>query len=417
MKYCTRCVMPSTRPGLRLDESGLCAACKWHESKSSIDWDARIKDLNEIADWARKNSHAPWDCVVGVSGGKDSTWQAMYLRDELGLNPLLVQYSSSEGNDLGKRNLENLVDLGFSLISVHPSPLISQKLSKRSFIEHGNLCKYSETSLFSSPFRAAMAYEIPLVFFGENPALETGDSNLEKGKFWDATTIRHNNTLGGANLDIWLGDGISQKDLLPYIFPTEAEFSQWGGRGIFMGYYLNWSGYRNALYTIQNGLEPHTTEPRDLGNHQRHNALDWDEVVVNSMLKHIKLGFGHTTEFVCYDIRDGRVTREEAIALVKELDGKCHPRFIEQYCYWVGITVEKFWEVTETFYGSMWEKEKEGSWKLHSPIWEQEPPDPSINIDKIIERLNTKVLAEKMSPLPIYPPKDEDLNLLIKKAS
>ena len=192
MRYCNNCVMPDTRPGLVLDDNGICNACRWEESKSFIDWDNRHNELQKIADWAKEISHSPWDCVVGVSGGKDSTWQAMYLRDELGLKPLLAQYVGSDGTEVGRQNIENLTQLGFSLLSIQPNPRIAKLLSKKSFFQFGNLVKYSDTALFPVPFRIAMAYEIPLVFFGDNPSLAAGDLNLQ-GEGWDATKIINSN--------------------------------------------------------------------------------------------------------------------------------------------------------------------------------------------------------------------------------
>ena len=397
MIYCKTCVMPSTRPGLRLDSEGICNACRWHEQKKSrIDWTGRRQELQLIADQAKADSNGPWHCVVGVSGGKDSTWQAMFVRDELGLNPLLVQFAASDGTDLGRRNLENLVKLGFSLISVQPNPRVARRLCRKSFFEYGNIVKYSEHALFTAPFRTAIDFGIPLVFFGENPALEAGDSNTSRPG-WDATGIKFNNTLGGQGIDIWLGDGIEERDLLPYVFPSDDDMAHWGGRGIFMGYFLDWAGWENAVFAIRHGLECIDAEPQDIGIPYQHNSLDSNYGgIVNSMLKHVKLGFGHTTEFASYDLRTGRISRPEAIRLVKELDGRCHPRFVRDYCKWVGISEGEFWAVADRFRGKMWQQAKEGGWALIEPIWEQEPFDERISLDLLIDRIDPRHRVEQL---------------------
>ncbi len=391
MKYCKKCVMPDTRAGIVLDDHGICNACRWSEQKTVIDWNARRSRLQDIANQAKAKAQGSWDCVVGVSGGKDSTWQALFLRNELGLNPLLAQYAGSDTTELGLRNIENLCELGFDLITLKPNPRIAKLLSKKSFYQFGNLVKYSDTALFPTPFRIAMAHKIPVVFFGENPALEAGDLNTQ-GDGWDATKIINNNTLGGHGADIWLGDGVASKDLLPYIYPSEEELNAWGGRGFFMGYFISWSGYRNGSFAVDHGMEGIKADPKDIGIHLFHNCLDSNNGgIVNSMLKHIKLGFGNTTEFVSYDIREGRVTREEAIKLVKELDGNCHPRYIEDYCRWIGITVEEFWKVANSFRGDMWERGTLNGWQIKDPIWEQESFDDTINIYDIINRIDTRI--------------------------
>jgi len=384
--------MPSTRPGLILDDQGICNACRWYQQKKgAIDWNGRRDELQRIADQARGQASGPWDCVVGVSGGKDSTWQARYLRDELGLSPLLIQFASSDGTEVGRENLENLVEMGFSLVSVQPNPRVAKRLCRKSFFTYGNIVKYSEHALYTAPFRVAIDYEIPLVFFGENPALEVGDKNTGRPG-WDASGIKFNNTLGGQGIDIWLDDGIVERDLLPYAFPSDAEMQAWGGRGIFMGYFLDWSGWDNAVFALENNFKCVDFDYRDIGIPYQHNSIDsFHGGFVNAMLKHVKLGFGHTTEFASGDMRSGRLTRAEAIRLVKELDGKCSPKLVKDYCDWVEITPEQFWQVADSFRGSMWKKNVQGQWALDEPIWEQFPYEEKAALGELIALIDPRL--------------------------
>lgn len=384
--------MPPTRPGLVLDEEGICNACRWYANKKTvIDWNSRRHELQQIADEAKAKATGPWDCVVGVSGGKDSTWQAVYVRDQLGLNPLLVQFACSDGTDVGRVNLENLVEMGFTLVGMQPNPRVARQLCKKSFFTYGNIVKYSEHALFTAPFRVAIDYDIPLVFFGENPALEVGDRNTDRPG-WDATGIKFNNTLGGQGIDIWVGDGIVERDLLPYAFPSDEEMVSWGGRGIFMGYFLDWSGWDNAVFALENGFECVDFEYRDIGIPYQHNSIDsFHGGFVNAMLKHTKLGFGHTSEFTSYDVRAGRLTRPQAIRLVKELDGLCHPRLVKDYCDWIGISVDDFWRVANKFRGSMWKQDKNQQWVLDNPIWEQFPYEEQASLEEVIALIDPRV--------------------------
>jgi len=396
MIYCKRCVMPSTRPGIVFDEEGICHACRWYEKKKTVvDWIARRAELQKICDEARAASDGPYHCVLGVSGGKDSTWQAVCLRNEFGINPLLVQFACSDRTDLGRRNLENLVELDFTLLSLHPNPRVACRLSRKSFFEYGNIIKYSEHALFATPFRVAIDYKIPLVFFGENPALEAGDRNVGRPG-WDATGIQYNNTLGGQGIEIWMGDGIEERDLLPYIFPTAEEMTKWGGRGIFMGYFLDWSVWENAVFSLERGFKCIDEKHQDIGIPYLHNSLDSNHGgIVNAMLKHIKLGFGHTTEFTSYDLRAGRLTRPEAVRLLRDLDGKIHPKFIKDYCDWVKISEEKFWQVADSFRGKMWRQGNDDIWTLNDPIWEQEPADETTPLEQLIWRIDPMRKVEK----------------------
>lgn len=387
--FCKKCVMPSSRPGIVMDSEGVCMACRWHEKKQRIDWDLRARQFQDIADWAKSVSRSSFHCILGVSGGKDSLWQAHQLRDRFSLNPLLVQYVSSDATELGRHNAENMVKCGFTLISIQPNPQVAQKLARKSFIEYGNIAKFSELALFSAPFRTAIEQDIPLVLFGENPALEAGDVNQDNPG-WDASGVRFSHTLSGAATDIWIGDGIEQRDLIQYTFPSIAELESWGGRGVFMGYFLDWSGWNNAVFSIQHGLKTHGDIPDNIGLHYRHHSLDSDfGAMVNFMLKYVKFGFGETTEHASYDIRAGRMTRKEAAALVRRLDGKCHPRYIQGFCDWIGISSEKFWDVADSFRGKMWRRDNKGAWYLEEPVWFHYQDLGSIDTDDLIRRVDT----------------------------
>ena len=255
-------------------------------------------------------------------------------------------------------NAENMVRCGFTLLSLQPNPQIAMRLARKSFLEYGNIVKASELALFTAPFRTALDYDIPLVLFGENPALEAGDVN-RGSPGWDASGIRFSNTLSGAAVEQWLCDGIERRDLIPYTFPSVPELEQWGGRGIFMGYFLNWSGWQNGAFAFKHGMQPINEPYEDIGIYYRHNSLDSNNgVFVNSYLKYLKFGFGHTTEFSSYDIRAGRLTRAEAAALVKKYDGKCHPRFMRDFCAWVGLSEAEFAETAEHWRGNMWRQDK-----------------------------------------------------------
>ena len=134
MKICKNCIQPDTRPGIFFDENGVCGACLWHQEKNKINWSAREEELHKIAKWAKENTMSNYDCVIGVSGGKDSTFQALTARDSLGLRCLLVNYQPDNITKIGSQNIENLKQLGFDVISIRPNPQIMKKLVKFDFL-------------------------------------------------------------------------------------------------------------------------------------------------------------------------------------------------------------------------------------------------------------------------------------------
>ena len=147
MRYCKRCLQPDTRPNVVFDDEQICFACRYEESKATIDWEAREAELKAIADEAKAEAAKRgniYDCVIGVSGGKDSTFQALYARDRLGLNPLLINCAPDEITEIGRHNLDNLSNQGFDIITIRPNPIVAKKLARKSFFERGNIIAASE---------------------------------------------------------------------------------------------------------------------------------------------------------------------------------------------------------------------------------------------------------------------------------
>lgn len=364
MKYCKKCLQPDSRPGIVFDDNGVCAACNYQEQVyHAIDWDDRQKKLHEIAEWA-KSKNAPYDCVIGVSGGKDSTFQALYAKEKLGLHVLLVNCEPDEITEVGKKNIENLISKGFDCIKIRTNPKVCRILARRSFYEYGNIVKPSEYPLWVSAFRIALNFDIPLIVQGENAALTLGVSK-KQSTGGDAFNVTELNTLAGCTAEEWIGEGVTEKDLYFYQFPDKKLFADKDIKAIWLQYYVKeWSQVYNADFSIARGLMGRTTEKlEDIGRYRRYTALDSDLQIVNQMLKYLKLGFGFATDEACYDIREGRITRDDAKWLVEQYDGKCGEKYIKDACEYMGITVEEFWkEVDKWVNKDLFYKDEKGKW-------------------------------------------------------
>lgn len=365
MQYCKRCVIPSSRPGITFDAEGICHPCRTVESFENIDWDERRKQLQEIAEWGRKHSNGEYDCLIGVSGGKDSTRQAMYARDELGLRPLLVSctYPPQQQSVIGARNIANLIDLGFDTLIVGPGPEKWKEMMKRGFIQFGNWAKPTEMALYAIPARVAIAYKIPLILHGENNAIMSGDvGGTTDG---NANKIKYNNTLGGGDPEAFLGDGITRKDTILFTFPSDEEMARINMRMVYMGFYIkDFNPFVNADLAMENGLSIRDVEPEDIGALNIFEDLDEDFVHVNQMLKYFKLGFARATDDASQAIRFGRMTRKEAVKLVNRIDGRCADRYVKAFCRYIDISEKRFWEIADSHRNpDIWEKDASGNWK------------------------------------------------------
>ena len=369
MRICKKCIQPDTRPGIYFDENGVCGACLWEDERKKIDWDQRRKELDEIAQWAKNHSNGNYDCVIGVSGGKDSTKQAITARDELELNCLLVNCEPENITNIGRKNIENLKNLGFDMITLRPNPSVMKKLITYDFFKYLNPVKATEFSLYSSTYIIAEKFKTPLLIQGETQVLTLGTSLISEGPVEDALNVDQNmNTLSKGWQEYLNVDGIKNHDLLMFHYNKE-NLKKLGVRGIWLQYYLKeWSYRKNAEFSKKYGLTVRENfNPEDIGTYVDFGALDSDLNQVNQMLKFIKFGFGFCMDHTCYDIRDGHITREEAINLVKKYDGKCSEEYIKKFCEYLEITTDEFWNTVNSFRGKMWEKDTSGNW--HNLVW------------------------------------------------
>jgi len=341
------------------------------KKNNNVDWDARAVELDEIIQWGKDNSKNSYDCIVTVSGGKDSTRQAFYARDDLGLKPLLVNsaYTPEQYHERGTYNLANLIEHGFDTISMGLNPQIWKKLMLESFLRRGNIFTASELALYAIPIHVAIAYKIPLVFLGENPLYTIGQQ-AGKVSGGDATGMKYCNTLKGGLPHDLMTDDVSMKDVYYYSYPSDDEIEYAQLRIVYLGYYIeDWSLLNNATFSIDRGLIKRDETPEKIGDYFGVTALDEEFKVVNQMIKYIKHGYGSVTDQMCVAINQGVKNRDEAIEIVKKYDGKCDQHYIDLFCNYVDITHEKFWEVVESYRGlHCWEKDDQGQWKLKGEL-------------------------------------------------
>ena len=346
MKYCRKCLQPDTRPGTCFNRNGICPACNYHEGLVHVDWDERRKELEKIVAFGRANRCGSYDCIIGVSGGKDSTRQAIFVREILGMNPLLVclGYPPKQVTKRGVDNISNLIRNGFDCISIHPAPQTWRELMRKSFFKYTNWCKSTELALFSSVPRLAIAYQIPLIWWGENTALQLGDLNVMGKSGADGNNLRRMNTLGGGDITWLLSNKVRRNKIIPYKYPTQKEIDQGKILITFLGYFWkDWSLRDNGNFSALRGLEVRNEKPWEIGDPLGVTSLDEDWVALNQMIKYLKFGFGRISDYVNEDIRNGRMKREEGIKLCEKYDGRCSNKYIKTFSNYLGITVREFW--------------------------------------------------------------------------
>ena len=352
MRYCRRCLNVDTRPNTRFNETGLCPPCEFHQNQDQIDWDHRRQELKSILRFGKENNTSGYDCIVGVSGGKDSTRQALYIRDNFGLKPLLVSmnYSPEQISKRGVDNLSNLIDLGFDCINIGCGPKTWKEAMKIAFFKFGNWAKATEYALFASVPRLAVAYQIPLVWWGESQAILLGDLGVMGTKPYDANRIKYSNTIGGGSLNWLTESGLSHKQLLQYIYPSDKDMVKANLNIIYMDYFMpHFDQFSNSNYAALRGISIKKANPLDDPDLFGTSMLDEDFFNINMYIRYLKFGFGRTNDIVNQEIRSGRMTRKEAIRLVTLYDGNYDESILEKFCNFLDIPESIFWETVDTY--------------------------------------------------------------------
>lgn len=321
LRYCVRCVMPHTKPDLRIDAEGVCSACRSFEGRKEVDWASRRTELDRILERYRSKDGRHWDCIVPVSGGKDSTYQVVRML-QMGMNPLCVTATTCDLSPIGLRNIENLKRLGVDHVAFSPNPNVRAKLNRIGLMQVGDISWPEHVAIFTIPVRAAVQFGVPLIVWGENSQNEYGGpaAAAENNVLTRRWLEEFGGLLGLRVSDLEGMEGLRARDLVPYHYPTDEDLARVGVTGIFLGHYIPWDGYANALLAQAHGFEtyPSTIE----GSIVNYENLDNCQTGIHDYFKFLKFGFGRATDIACLHIRRGRITREDGMALVDKHDGK-----------------------------------------------------------------------------------------------
>jgi N-acetyl sugar amidotransferase len=318
--YCNKCVLPNTKPDLILDEFGICNACRSFENRTHIDWNARHKELVEITNKYKSKDQNNWDCIIPVSGGKDSTYQVVKIL-QLGLNPLCVTSTTCDLSDIGRTNIENLKKLGVDYIEFSPNPIIRSKLNRLGLENLGDISWPEHVGIFTIPVRVAVQYNVPLIIWGENSQNEYGGpaSDSENNHLTRKWLEEFGGLLGMRVSDLLSYEGIEKKHLISYTYPNDEELERVGVTGLFLGYYLPWDGLSNMLIAQANGFNTYSKTVE--GSYVNYENLDNYQTGIHDYFKFLKFGFGRASDIASLHIRRERISRRDGIDAVKKLDG------------------------------------------------------------------------------------------------
>lgn len=352
IKYCRRCLLPETKTHLYIDEEGICDACRNYEERKEVDWNERKKELIKLLDKYKSKDGSNWDCIIPVSGGKDSTYQVIRML-ELGMNPLCVTATTCDLSDIGRKNIDNIKKLGVDYIEFTNNRILRARLNKIGLKQVGDISWPEHVSIFTIPVRAAVQFNVPLIIWGENSQNEFGGpAAASENNVLDRSWLEEFGGLLGMRVSDLIGiDGIEKKHIIPYTYPTDDQLKKVGVTGLFLGYYIPWDGYTNALIAENNGFISYNTIVE--GSIVDYENLDNHQTGIHDYFKYLKFGYGRGTDIASLHIRRGRLTREDALEMVKKHDGKFPWTYLgkplEDILKPLDITVDEFIKTCDKF--------------------------------------------------------------------
>lgn len=370
MRYCKRCTYPTVTVNLTMRDDEVCSGCVVNDEKFKINWEEREKEFKELLYSYRSKDQKNYDCIIPVSGGKDSHFQVWYIKEKLGLNPLLVTYYTYNYTKTADDNLRNLSRVfGVDHYIFVPSYKVIQKMNRAGFLKTGDMSWHFHCGVWTVPFQVAVKFNVPLIIYGEHGLLDlVGQYSFDDRPEFNVRQ-RKENVLRGYDWDDFMGmEGLHEEDLLWAKYPLDEEIARVGVRGIFMGVYVFWDANKhNREISLKYGFKPNP-EPFERTYRLISNVDDIHENGIKDYLKFMKFGYGRCTDHTSKDIRLGIMTRERGVELVRRYDHIIPRKSLDYFLDMTGMKEEDFWSIADTFRDPrVWWIEKGEWWKDN--IW------------------------------------------------
>jgi len=345
LKRCTRCIIPETHETIIFDEEGICNICRQQEfKKKSIDWRTKKKELDGIIN--EYKGKYDYDCIIPFSGGKDSTWTLYYLVKEYGLRPLVVRFDHCFLRPDVLENTRKIIrKLGVDFHQFTPNWHIVQKLMLQSFLDKGDFCWHCHTGIFAYPMWIAIRYNVPLILWGEPSAEYTAYYSYDQPEEVDEKRFNRFVNLGITSEDMFvrLEGSTNQQDLKPFTYPPLKELRRIRYRSVCLGSYIPWDVKRQSKI-IQEELDWKGCEVENVPPGYEYEKIECYLQGVRDYIKYIKRGYTRPSHLASLDIRNSRMNRDQAMALINEYEDK-RPPSLDLFLKYIGLCEEEFIEV------------------------------------------------------------------------
>ena len=387
--FCKKCVISNQRPSsvvefnndslkaktvIQFDEEGVCQACRYAEIKDkNIDWKEREDQLLKLLDKYR-STNGSYDCIVPGSGGKDSAFTAHLLKYKYNMNPLTVTWAPHVYTDIGWKNFQKWIEVGgFDNILVTPNGKAHRLMTQLAF---KNLCHPFQPFIIGQKIvgpRAALQNNIPLVFYGENQAeygnnIKDNETPLMNNDFFTDELSLDDLYIGGVSGRTLINEyDLSQSDLSLYMPLDKTLVKKRKIEMHYLGYYIKWDPQENYYYAVENtGFT--ANEERTEGSYSKYSSIDDKMDTLHYLTSYIKFGLGRATYDAAQEIRNGKITREEGIALVHKYDAEIPKKYLKEMLEYLDLSEDEFWNVIDSFRPKhLWTKNN-NNWVLKNPV-------------------------------------------------
>lgn len=373
--YCRKCVVSNQRPRITFDKDGVCSACNYAEyKKNSIDWNKRKKEFEALLDQYRRND-GRYDVLVPCSGGKDSGSLAHRLKYEYGMHPLCVDWSPLIYVDIGMQNWQNMILSGPDGLLFAPNRILQRKLSKICFTMLGDHFEAFSRGQLAYPMHAALREGIQLVMWGESAELEYGGDVRHRDKpynpmeEWERFYLKHTSTQKllefGCKNAYLTEEEMKDPSLKWYSVPPIEEMKKAGIVCRWYGWYFNWIPQENYYYVAEH-YNFQALHRRSEGTYSKYASIDDLTDPFHYYMSLIKLGIGRATSDAAHEIRDGHLTREEGVTLVRRYDQEFPNKYFGEFLQYMDLTEGEFWDIVNAYRSMsphLWQKIN-GEWKL-----------------------------------------------------
>jgi len=370
MQVCSRCLYTSDHPlNITFDDEGVCSGCRVHEEKDELDWNERKSKLASILENYRSRSGRNYDCIIPVSGARDSYFIVYTIKNVFGMNPLLVTYNKQYNTAVGIRNLANLrIRFDCDIMTLTVSPETIKTITRSTLRRIGSMYWHCLAGQTVYPVQIAVKFKIPLIIWGAHQGVDQVGMFSHLDEVEMTRKYRKEHDLMGYEAEDLVDDFdcVTENDVMPFLYPDNTELEQVGVRGIYLNNYIRWDsraqheqmireyGYKTALQTR---------------TFDTYNDVDcWNYSDVHDYIKWVKHGYGKVVDHACREIRLRRITREDGIKLVQQYQDRM-PHNLELFLDWLGITENAFHYIVDQHRNPrIWERDRDWVWQLRPDV-------------------------------------------------